>query len=388
MYNYRLVFAVACFSMLLFGVVMLTIGSTLPAIIEKFQVNEADAGFLLTVLPLGVLAGSLGFGPMTDRYGHKKLLAVCAIIVMLGLEGMAFAPTWTGILLSAFFIGLGGGALNGAANGLVADISTGEKGSKLSLLGSFYGFGALGMPLVFALLSGHFSNETILAGVGFMVLGVVIFTLSISFPPSKQAGNFPVSESLALLRNPLLLLMGLMLFFESGQEGLVINWANIYFQTDLGFDNDRALFALTMHVAALTAGRLALGALLRVFSSFTVLVWGIGIILAGSVLLLWATSFAMCIVALMLLGAGFAGVFPITMGRIGEMWSTLSGTAFSITLVIALGGNMVINYLMGALSNKLGLSILPQGVMICLLLMAATFGVVRRMIQAKTKLSN
>ncbi|MDX2245766.1 MAG: MFS transporter [Bacteroidia bacterium] len=387
MYSYRLVFAVACVSMLLFGVVMLTIGSTLPEIIAKFQVNEADAGILLSILPLGVLGGSLSFGPMTDRYGHKKLLVVCALMVMAGLEGIAFAPSWGWIIASAFLIGLGGGALNGAANGLVADISTHEKGAKLGLLGSFYGFGALGMPLLFALLSGHFTNEMILSGVGFLILGIVIFMLTIQFPPSKQSEKFPVAESLKLMRNPLLLLMGLLLFFESGQEGLVLNWANIYLQENLGFDTDPALFALTIHVAALTAGRLLLGALLRLYGSFTVLMWSMGIVLAGGLIFMVASSYAVSVLALFLLGAGFAGVFPITMGKIGEIWSSLSGTAFSITLVIALGGNMMVNYLMGILSHKIGLTILPTAILICLLLMMSIFAIVFKMLNDRKLLN-
>ncbi|MEZ4777699.1 MAG: MFS transporter [Bacteroidia bacterium] len=381
MYNYRLVFAVACVSMLLFGVVMLTIGSTLPEIIAKFQVNEVDAGLLLSILPLGVLGGSLGFGPMTDRYGHKKLLVVCALIVMAGLEGIAFAPSWSWVVVSAFLIGLGGGALNGASNGLVADISTGEKSAKLSFLGSFYGFGALGMPLLFALLSKYLSNEAILAGVGFLILGVVAFMLSIQFPPSKQSEKFPVSESLRLMRTPLLLLMGLVLFFESGQEGLVINWANIYLQKNLLFDTEKALLGLTLHVAALTAGRLILGAILRRYHSFTVLMWSMGIVLAGAMIFIQATTFPIVIVALVLLGGGFAGVFPIIMGKIGELWSELSGTAFSITLVIALGGNMVVNYLMGILSHEIGLHILPVAILVCLVLLVGVLVVVLQMMK-------
>lgn len=383
MYNYRLVFAVACVAMLLFGVVMLTIGSTLPEIIAKFQVNEVDAGLLLSILPLGVLGGSLGFGPMTDRYGHKKLLVVCALMVMAGLEGIAFAPSWGWVIVSAFFIGLGGGALNGASNGLVADISTGEKSAKLSFLGSFYGFGALGMPLLFALLSQYLSNETILAGVGFLILGAVGFMLSIQFPPSKQSEKFPVSESLKLMRNPLLLLMGLVLFFESGQEGLVINWANIYLQKNLLFDTEKALLGLTLHVAALTVGRLILGAILRRYHSFTVLMWSMGIVLAGALIFIQATTFPVVILALMLLGGGFAGVFPIIMGKIGELWSELSGTAFSITLVIALGGNMVVNYLMGILSHEIGLHILPVAIFVCLVLLVGVLVVVLQMMRSR-----
>ena len=47
-----------------------------------------------------------------------------------------------------FLFGLGGGAVNGATNALVSDISEKDKGANLSLLGVFFGLGALGMPFI------------------------------------------------------------------------------------------------------------------------------------------------------------------------------------------------------------------------------------------------
>ena len=55
-----------------------------------------------------------------------------------------------------FFIGFGGGIINGGTNALVADISAENKGANLSLLGVFFGIGALGMPLLLGVLSKHF----------------------------------------------------------------------------------------------------------------------------------------------------------------------------------------------------------------------------------------
>ena len=43
----------------------------------------------------------------------------------------------------------------------------------------------------------------------------------------------------------------------------------------------------------------------------------------------------------MLLGAGFAGGFPIMLGFVGERYKNLSGTAFSFVLTVALLGNML-----------------------------------------------
>ncbi|MEM6378690.1 MAG: MFS transporter, partial [Bacteroidota bacterium] len=68
------VFAAACLGMLVFGMVMISLGSILPDISNKFQLNEAAIGYLATLLPLGILVGSLLFGPSVDWFSYKKIL--------------------------------------------------------------------------------------------------------------------------------------------------------------------------------------------------------------------------------------------------------------------------------------------------------------------------
>ena len=121
-YNKTLVFIAACIGMSFFGVSMITVGSILPALAAKLSLDNLQATALVTFLPLGMLGGSLLFGPIVDRFGHKALLLVSCAIVMLGLEGLAFFRDIPLLQMSIVGIGLGGGILNGETNALVADI--------------------------------------------------------------------------------------------------------------------------------------------------------------------------------------------------------------------------------------------------------------------------
>ena len=80
---------------------------------------------------------------------------------------------------------------------------------------------------------------------------------------------------------------------------------------------------------------------------------------AGGFLLLNSNSYANSLVALIMLGAGFAASFPVILGYIGHIYANLSGTAFSIAFVIGLTGNTLINYFFGLLSNQYGTKQLP-----------------------------
>lgn len=122
-YHKNLVFTAACIGMCFFGVSMITLGAVLPSLIAKLNLSGLQTTSLVTFLPLGMLAGSLIFGPIVDRFGHKALLVPSCIIVLLGMEGLAFFESVPLLQASIVGIGLGGGILNGETNALVSDIS-------------------------------------------------------------------------------------------------------------------------------------------------------------------------------------------------------------------------------------------------------------------------
>ena len=271
-YNKNLVFTAACIGMCFFGISMITLGSVLPSLTTKLGLDNLQATALVTFLPLGLLGGSLLFGPIVDRFGHKALLLLSCLVVLLGLEGIAFFTSIPLLQLSIIGIGLGGGILNGETNALVADISDEtEKGSRLSLLGAFYGIGALGIPVLLSFLSGYYSVEIILQGTGVVMLAGILFCLGVRFPAPKQPQGFPIKEGLGLLKESSLLLLSFILFFQSGIEGVCNNWTTLYLGQTTNIPENRALMALTCMVAGLTVARLLLVVLFKKIKQETVL---------------------------------------------------------------------------------------------------------------------
>ena len=65
-------------------------------------------------------------------------------------------------------------------------------------------------------------------------------------------------------------------------------------------------------------------------------------------------SYYLNIFGLFLIGAGLSPGFPVMLGITGNMFKEISGTAFSFAMIIALTGNMVINYITGVLVNQFG----------------------------------
>jgi MFS transporter, FHS family, glucose/mannose:H+ symporter len=354
-YNKKVLFWAACAGLFLFGVCMIVLGSVASDLREKLQLNELAFGTLFSILPLGIIAGSFIFGPIADRYGYKLLLVISSLCLFLGFEGLAFTGSAALLKLFILLIGIGGGAINGATNALVSDISEKEKSANISLLGVFYGLGALGMPLVLGILKGRISFEMIVCGVGIITFLSGLFFLIITFPPPKQERGVPFTKSLKLVKDRVLLTIALFLCFQSGFEGIINNWTTTYLVHSLKVEQSSALFALSSFVAGIVIMRLLIGSIFRTFSSKKLLIIGFILIIAGLLLLKSTISFNIAIAGFVLLGAGLSGGFPIMLGFVGNLYPDLSGTAFSLVFFIALIGNTLINLLMGFVAQKFGI---------------------------------
>ncbi len=371
MYRRNLVFAAACLGMLLFGIVFLSLGSVNNLLAERFNLDDNGIGTLTALLPFGILAGSLIFGPIVDRFGYKWMLIVCALLVMAGLEGMAFANSRGLIQFFVFLIGFGGGVLNGATNALAADVSEGERGAKLSLLGVFFGIGALGMPSTLAALSRHFPLTDIVAGIGGFVFLPVLYFLAVGFPPPKQqAQALSATSSLALLKHPIFLLAGIALAIQSGMEGMSNDWMTRYFKKVTLSGQHTAewetLLGLMAVTGAMVIARLVLSSLLKRVNSKFVLFGSIGVTAAGALLLACAGSYGASLCAALLIGAGLAAGFPVVLSYIGDLFPAQSGTAFSTIFFIALIGNMTINKAFGRIAQIHGIQQYTKVMLVCL----------------------
>jgi fucose permease len=341
--------------MLLFGIALLTLGAILPDLRLRHSLSAVEAGTLFSILPIGVIAGSLLFGPVCDRYGYRVLLATSAVLMFAGLEGLAFTHTSWILTLSVFLTGMGGGAINGATNAVVSDISTTGKGADLSLLGVFFGVGALGMPLLLSVLRKSLDFEAIVAATGFLALAAAILFLFVRFPPAKQAEGISFRQIGMMFKDLTLLLIAFFLFFQSAFEGLINNWTTTYLIERVAAPQSAALMGLSAYVAGMTLTRLLIGSLFRKVPEKGLLYVSFAVTLAALVLFRLSGSVVPAAIGLFLLGVGIAAAFPTMLGFVGNRYPHLSGTAFSFVLVIALLGNMLVNYSMGLVAENYGI---------------------------------
>ena len=358
------VFVSACAGMAFFGVAMLSLGPILGPLGET--VSGATA--LPSTLSIGIIAGTLLFGPVVDRWGYKWLLVISSILALAGLQGLARLHEIGLLHASIFCLGLGGGVLNGLTNAVVSDIyDDSRRGGKLGLLGAFYCIGAL----LWTLLNYFIPDFRVPLNLSSAVMAAfVIFFCFTRFPAAKPAENLSLGKTLGLLKYPALLLFGFVLFFQSGFEGASGNFTVSYLDRQAGMDRAAATLAMTWFTVGMLAGRLPLGAIMKRLGELKTLYLYLGTALAGVLLFRFGGgSVAAVYAAMVLIGFGAGATFPVVLNFIGGAFSRLSGTAFSIAIFIALVGQSVFNRLTGAAFDAGNWSFLPNALVFALLAM-------------------
>lgn len=334
--------------MMLFGITMVVVGTINNYLTLEFDADKTFIGYCAAVLALGILGGTLVFGPVSDRYGYKPVMLAGVLMVAAGLAGIT-ATGIRGIIPVLFFItGAGGGMLNGVTNVVVARIFPQNSSAWLSLLGVFYGAGALGLPLVTSmLLESGYSYRFILTSVALLIMVPFVIVLLLEFPAPQRTKAIPLKTYAAFFTRRAILLPGFFLFFQSGLEAIIPVWAPSFLADKHEAGYDKALFAITAGALGMVVARLMLSRILQIKASGQVMMSSLFISLAAIILLQFSGSLTTGLVAIGILGMGMAAAFPVMMGYATDFFPHDSGTALSIVIAIALIGNMLLSALAG-----------------------------------------
>ncbi|MFI5176731.1 MAG: MFS transporter [Terriglobia bacterium] len=344
-------------ALFVYGMVLALLGSILPLVGERIHIDLARAGNLFLAMNFAMLISMLGLGVLMDRSGKKPILVGGSLVVTVALLLIINASSYRGLMAGVSLLGIGGGALNGGANTLVSDLHPDprEKASALNLLGVYFGIGALSLPLIMGVGLKVMGLAPILCLAAAISLVTGVAFSALSFPPLNKSRGSPLTEATQLIRNPLLLTLGFILFFESGSEFIVGGFTSTYFRGRMGSSISGATYILAAYWSALMLGRvISSRLLLRVKGSTLVKVSAIGSAIGG-LLLLMPTSAPVAAAGVVLIGLSFASIFPTTLGMAGGRFEAYSGTVFGILFGIALGGGMTIPWAVGQISAAYGL---------------------------------
>ncbi|MEK6371688.1 MAG: MFS transporter [Acidobacteriota bacterium] len=346
----------ACAAMFVFGIVLAILGTIfgLPEMRERLHVDLVQQGDVLLALFLGVFIATVIVGPVIDSFGNKVVLTASAVLVTLALVLLSAAGSFAAAAVAAFILGFGGGGLNTAANALVADLYTGERGAMLNIVGTFFGFGALFVPLLAASIGGTFTIPQLLLGTAAVAAACAAAYLILSFPAPAEGVGFSILASLKAARNPGVLLFAALLFVQSGSESSIGGWTSTYVGA-MGSPPRTATTILAGYWAALMIGRLAAARALRRMSKVRlVLLSGIGSA-AGCAVLLASPAVPMMFAGAVITGFSHAAIYPTMLAIAADRYQRLAGTIFGFLFAVGLIGGMLFPWGIGHIAQPFGL---------------------------------
>jgi fucose permease len=371
-------FVAACAGIFVFGIAYALLGALfgLPEMRARLDIDLAQQGDLLLVLFAGIFLATVVVGPLLDRFGSQPVMVIASALVGAALGGFTVARSFSVAAAAALLLGLGGGGLNTSSNVLVSVLYGEQRGPRLNVLGIFFGFGALFMPLLAASISALLSVDQLLIVAALLAGACALGYVVLRFPTAGEAQGFSWRKAAGVIRMPGVLLFGSLLFCESGDEASIGGWVSTYIG-GAGSSARVATWILAGYWVALMLGRMLAARLLqRMDKGWLVLMSGIGAV-AGAGLLLAAPSVLIMAAATALIGLSYAPIYPTTLAMTGDRYPRFAGTVFGVLFSIALVGGGGFPWVVGRVSQWVGMRYgmfvpLLGAVTICLLILRIT----------------
>jgi fucose permease len=158
-----------------------------------------------------------------------------------------------------------------------------------------------------------------------------------------------------LARDPLVLLLGFLLFFQSGNEFIVGGFTKTFLTSEVGMSVRAASYALAGYWAALMLTRAWLGRGRPSLSGGRLVLASAAASAVITALLVTASGPPLGVAMVVALGAALAGIFPAVLGVAGSRFPAHSGTVFGLMFTMALTGGMTLPWLTGQAAAAWGL---------------------------------
>jgi len=336
---------------------------------ETFELTN----FAATLLPF---SGFLMFGLLSipmgiyqDKKGKKKVLLIGLTIAFIGLllpilsgmygpiiqfSGNDLQSKFYIILGSILLLGAGATVLQVSGNPIMRDVSApGRYSSNLSLGQSIKAIGSsLGFLLPpFALMAGM--DWTLLFPIyAVLILGTIGLTKSLNVVEIKHEDESPASfkSCMQLLKNKYVLMMVLTIFVYVGAEVSMSSGIPILLKEEFGIEGFSLWLSWGLFFLPILIGRFSGAAILTKIKPIKFLFATVIISIAGVLLLLFGNSIT-AYTGIILVGLGFANIFPlvfsITVDHLPERANELSGL-----MVTAIVGGAFIPPLMGFVADS------------------------------------
>lgn len=345
------------------------VGPLVGLVKDTFQLSYTMAQLVPFVgfIMFGVL--SVPTGLYQDKKGRKFVLVLGLVVAFIGLllpmlNGMygakvQFNPgeyfSYYVVLLSILLLCAGATIMQVVGNPVMRDVSPeGTYSKNLSLAQSIKAIGSSLGFLLPPLVAISFGLEWSILFPVFSVLIVVtlLFAGPLKISEHKDPGSKPASlrSCLSLLKNNFVLVMVLAIFIYVGAEVSMSSGVPMLLKENFGIKGFSLWISWAIFFLPIVLGRFGGSIILGWMSAKKFLVITVFVAIAG-VLTMFTSNEILTYVGIVLVGLGFANIFPlvfsITIDRMPERSNELSGL-----MVTAISGGAIVPLIMGKVADS------------------------------------
>jgi fucose permease len=257
-------------------------------------------------------------------------------------------------MLGLLLIGLATGTLNSALFHSISRHYQSDPAGTVNSGGIFFGLGCLAAALLVAATFYVHSILTYVAIVPAAFAGVYR-NIRITPPPQEQP---TIGQALRDLRSTGAVLFALLLFFQFGNEWSIAGWLPLFLIHQVGTSPKTAILLLALYWMALLVGRTVAVSALPRLPHGKLLLTSVLSALFGCLILAFTNNLFGAGTAILLIGAGFASIYPLVAEKIGRRFPYYNPGLFNGIFSFALMGGMLAPATLGYAAEQWGVGIL------------------------------
>ena len=359
------------------GVLFSFLGVILPAWGYHLRSDYTTVGLYFLFLTFGIYAGAQVCHWLVTRTELHLLLTLASGLACAGLLALAYLsgphpPSQR--MFALFLVGGAGAMVNTAVFHAITPLYQHDPAATINLSGGLFGLGCLTTAL---LTAGTFNYYTVPSMM--ILLAVIPFYFTIGFavggPFVYTPHSFPsFNKAMADFRSPGAVLFTLLLFFQFGNEWAIAGWLPLFLIQQLGMSPVNGILLLALYWTALLAGRIVAQAMLPRVRHSRMLLGSVLAALFGCVLLSMTGMMGGAIAGIILIGGGFASIYPLTVESIAHRFPYYHPGFFGGIFSLGLIGGLLTPGLLGLVAREWGVGtvmLVPAlgSIMVCVLVL-------------------
>lgn len=165
----------------------------IPQMADIFETSPALVHLTLSLFLLTTGLGQLFMGPLSDRWGRKRVIVLSSLCYLFGSLGCAISPHIACLIVTRVICALGACGMLTASFALVRDLYSGEENARIySFLHGAVGVSPTFAPIIGGYLVVYFGWQSLfifLAGIGGLATFLSWRCIEETHPPQKEPSN-------------------------------------------------------------------------------------------------------------------------------------------------------------------------------------------------------